>query len=124
MPRIRQTGHAQQIDFIIGQRVRIRRLQLRMTQEELGEEVALSYQQVQKYELGKDRMSVSRMLDIADVLKVDPCYFIKDLGSSKDMPFLSKDELKLVLAFSNIADSEIKKDTLKLVLSMLKASAA
>jgi transcriptional regulator with XRE-family HTH domain len=56
----------------LGQRVRARRLAMRMTQKRLGEQLGLTYQQVQRYESGADNISASRLNDIAIVMEVSP----------------------------------------------------
>lgn len=64
-------------DVFIGQRVRARRILIGMSQEKLGELLGLTFQQVQKYEKGTNRISGSRMVEIADALQVEPAYFFE-----------------------------------------------
>ena len=71
MPRKKQ----HEIDAYIGARVRLRRLMLQMSQEALGEELALTFQQVQKYEKGINRISASRLFELANALRVPVSYF-------------------------------------------------
>lgn len=75
-------------DRTIGQRVRIRRLEIGMSQERLAELLGLTFQQVQKYEKGVNRIAVSRLIDIADALKQPAATFIHGLG--KGAPLCSK----------------------------------
>jgi transcriptional regulator with XRE-family HTH domain len=63
-------------DKIVGGRVKKRRLQIDMSQDALGKAVGLSFQQVQKYENGHNRISVVRLLDIAKALGVTPGYLL------------------------------------------------
>ena len=58
------------IDIEIGSRVRMRRISVGMSQEKLGDMLGLTFQQVQKYEKGTNRISVSRLVDIAKILGV------------------------------------------------------
>ena len=61
-------------DVDIGMRIRLRRIELHMSQDQLGQALGVTFQQVQKYEKGTNRISVSRFLDICRALKVDPNY--------------------------------------------------
>jgi transcriptional regulator with XRE-family HTH domain len=71
-------------DKHVGQRVRMRRLMLGMSQEKLGDAIGLTFQQVQKYEKGTNRISSSRMQQIANVLQVAPPFFFEGVpGQSK-----------------------------------------
>ena len=61
-------------DIDLGMRIRLRRIDLRMSQDQLGQALGITFQQVQKYERGMNRISFSRFLDICRALKVDPNY--------------------------------------------------
>ena len=65
------------VDRHIGLRVRSRRLALGKSQEWLGEQLGLTFQQVQKYEKGANRVSGSRMVQIANALQTDPSFFFE-----------------------------------------------
>ena len=67
------------IDKEIGSRMRVRRMLIGFSQEKLSEMLGLTFQQVQKYEKGTNRISVSRMIDIANVLGVDIHFFFEGL---------------------------------------------
>ncbi|MEM9226206.1 MAG: helix-turn-helix transcriptional regulator, partial [Pseudomonadota bacterium] len=58
------------IDRIVGQRLRWRRRELKLTQEQLGEKLGLTFQQVQKYEKGVNRIAAGRLFEIAQVLGI------------------------------------------------------
>ena len=64
----RGTGSPNAIDVHVGSRVRLRRTLLGMSQEKLGEAIGLTFQQVQKYERGSNRIGASRLFDLARVL--------------------------------------------------------
>ncbi|WP_152047925.1 helix-turn-helix domain-containing protein [Aureimonas psammosilenae] len=70
------------VDVHVGNRLRLLRLQKGMTQEELGSLVGVSYQQIQKYETGSNRISASRLYFLAMQLSVGPEYFFGDLDAS------------------------------------------
>ena len=65
------------IDVYVGRRLRGRRINLHMSQTELGKTVGVTFQQVQKYETGKNRISGSRMAKVAQALGVTPAYFFE-----------------------------------------------
>ena len=75
-----------QIDKEIGSRMRMRRMLIGMSQEKLGEMLGLTFQQVQKYEKGTNRISVGRMIDIANVLGVEIGFFFEGLSGGKKAP--------------------------------------
>jgi len=66
----------------IGSRVKMWREFLRLSQEKLGSQLDVSFQQVQKYENGKNRISVEQLLDIARILDTDPGFFYAGLANS------------------------------------------
>ena len=68
-----------EVDAHVGRRVRERRNALGMSQEKLGNVLGVSYQQIQKYEAGTNRVSASRLWDIAKLLEVDLAYFFEGI---------------------------------------------
>ncbi len=83
-----RTGRNPKVEAAIGARIRAARIAARMSQTALGAAVGVSFQQVQKYEMGKDRVSASSLHGIAAVLGVHPGSFYGD-----DMPALAGDTL-------------------------------
>jgi transcriptional regulator with XRE-family HTH domain len=77
IPIIRKKG-TNPVDRHIGLRIRSRRLALGKTQEWLGDQLGLTFQQVQKYEKGANRVGGSRMMQIANALQTDPSFFFED----------------------------------------------
>ena len=69
------------VDKYVGSRVRMRRIMLGMSQEKLGEALGLTFQQVQKYEKGTNRVGASRLQQISEILQV-PVSFLFDGGPS------------------------------------------
>ena len=63
------------IDKYLGDRIRARRIMIKMSQEELGEKLGVSFQQIQKYEKGVNRVSAALMVSVAQILNVDIGYF-------------------------------------------------
>ena len=68
------------IDMHVGKRVRLRHTLLGMSQEQLGTELNITFQQVQKYERGANRISASRLWDIGQILDVPISYFFDDMS--------------------------------------------
>jgi transcriptional regulator with XRE-family HTH domain len=67
------------VDRHLGARVRFARIEKRISQGALGEQIGISFQQVQKYELGKDRISASQLMNIARILEKDIAFFFEDI---------------------------------------------
>ncbi|RDI62195.1 helix-turn-helix domain-containing protein [Microvirga subterranea] len=117
------------IDKEIGSRVRMRRISIGMSQEKLGDMLGLTFQQVQKYEKGTNRISVSRLVDIAKILGVDIHFFFNGIKSIKDdggfseeasPPYISEvmstpEGLQLIRTFTNIKNSRVRKSIVQLV---------
>src|SRR6188768_3164333 len=109
------------IDKHVGSRVRMRRMMLTMSQEKLGDALGLTFQQVQKYEKGTNRIGASRLQQISNILKVPVSFFFEGApsllpdgeGGFKDAPspayvsdFLATSEgLALTRAFTKIKDA-------------------
>ena len=72
---------AHPVDVHVGKRIRHRRWLVGMTQQQLAEKVGIKFQQIQKYETGANRVSASRLWDIADALDVPVSFFFEGLES-------------------------------------------
>ena len=72
------------VDVHVGKRIRQRRWLVGMTQQKLAEAVGIKFQQIQKYETGANRVSASRLWDIADALEVDVSFFFEGLKSGAE----------------------------------------
>src|SRR6195952_4825225 len=75
-------GRASPIDAHVGSRIRLRRTLMGMSQERLGEALGLTFQQVQKYERGVNRVGASRLFDLSRVLDVPISFFFDDMPDS------------------------------------------
>ncbi len=69
------------IDIHVGKRIRMRRLMLRMSQEKLADALGVTFQQIQKYEKGANRVGASRLQQIASALRVEVSFFFEGLPS-------------------------------------------
>ncbi|MGL4405372.1 MAG: helix-turn-helix domain-containing protein [Notoacmeibacter sp.] len=122
---------ANHIDVEIGQRIKQRRKSLSISQEKLGEALGVSFQQIQKYEKGINRVSVSSLKTIASFLDINPIFFygnetstehpgFAETGDGFDIVKMLRDpELKeLSRAFTSIKDETVRKTILDLVRSL------
>jgi transcriptional regulator with XRE-family HTH domain len=73
------------VDVHVGKRIRQRRWLVAMTQQQLGEKVGIKFQQIQKYETGMNRVSASRLWDIAAALEVSVSFFFDGISEESDM---------------------------------------
>jgi transcriptional regulator with XRE-family HTH domain len=124
------------MDAHVGTRVRLRRMLLGMSQEKLGEHLGLTFQQVQKYEKGVNRIGASRLFDLSRVLGVPVQFFYDEapagvsgtsvpagFGEQPDesyvVEFLSTREgLELNKAFVKISDAKVRRSIVDLVRSL------
>jgi transcriptional regulator with XRE-family HTH domain len=87
MPRLSQAeGESRSVDRHVGARIRLRRKLLGRSQEQLADALGLTFQQVQKYERGTNRVSASKLFGIARYLEVDVGYFFEQLAETPGSP--------------------------------------
>ncbi len=115
--RMASQGKPNPIDVHVGARVRLRRTLLGMSQEKLGESIGLTFQQVQKYERGANRIGASRLHDLSRVLDVPVSYFFDDMSDevSSQSPGLLYAEDKDPEVYVADSDPMSKRETLELV---------
>ncbi|MBB3021055.1 transcriptional regulator with XRE-family HTH domain [Microvirga lupini] len=120
------------IDKEVGSRVRMRRVSIGMSQEKLGDMLGLTFQQVQKYEKGMNRISVARLIEIAKILGVDIHFFLNGIESTKPTPGFAEENpptyvadmmstpegLQLVRNFTGIKNPKVRKSIVQLVASL------
>jgi transcriptional regulator with XRE-family HTH domain len=106
----RGTGVPDPIDIHVGSRIRTRRIYLDMRQEELARELGLTFQQVQKYESGANRVSASRLWEIAAILKMPIGYFFPgDQGQDRPNEQLQRPEsIELIRFFYAIPNARTR----------------
>ena len=78
-----ETRKSDGVDKHVGERVRLRRIMLKMSQTELGNKIGVTFQQLQKYEKGANRIGASRLYQLAQILNVPPGFFFEGLPGSK-----------------------------------------
>jgi transcriptional regulator with XRE-family HTH domain len=118
---------ANPVDQHVGARIRMQRMVRGFSQTELGKAVGVTFQQVQKYEKGVNRVSASRLQQIANVLKVAPDFFFEEAQAKKagnsgsnetiliDEFISSRDGIALAQAFTRIRDVKIRRSIVLLV---------
>ncbi|MDP6109239.1 MAG: helix-turn-helix transcriptional regulator [Rhodospirillales bacterium] len=125
-------GSPHPVDIHVGSRVRQRRTLLGMSQEKLGDALGLTFQQVQKYEHGANRIGSSRLHDISCIMDVPVSYFFEELPSGgagglaeepaafERDPMAKRETLELVRAYYRIADPKIRKRIFELTKAVAK----
>ncbi|MGF6176372.1 helix-turn-helix domain-containing protein [Ensifer sp. 4252] len=128
-----------QIDVFVGSRVRMRRLMAGLSQEKLADGLGITFQQVQKYEKGTNRIGASRLQAIADVLGVQPSFFFQEgeegatprtgLGDVREPNEISsfvssKEGIALNRAFLKITDPVLRKKIISLVAAVAQTPEA
>ncbi len=101
------------VDVHVGQRVRQRRWMADLTQQQLGDQVGIKFQQIQKYETGTNRISASRMWDIAAAMEVPVSFFFEgihgqtpDTGGARGDILTDKESHELVRAYYAIPETQ------------------
>ena len=125
-------------DVHVGSRVRLRRTLLGMSQEKLGEAIGLTFQQVQKYERGANRVGASRLYDLSRVLDVPVSFFFEEMAPVEQRasgladsaeryesdPMLKRETLELVRAYYKITDPHVRRRLFDLAKALAKSAEA
>ena len=124
------------VDVHVGGRVRMRRMMIGMSQDKLGDALGLTFQQIQKYEKGANRIGASRIFELASILEVPIQYFYDDFTSKTGrygfaegeadsfMQLLRTPEgVQLCRYFSEIRDPKVRKRVLDLVKTLSENAA-
>lgn len=114
---------AKRVDAYVGERIRERRTALGLTQEHLANALQISYQQVQKYETGANRVSAGRLYEVSKKLDVDISFFFDGLDEGSDAQPLehggkNRSTIELVRNFSYISDPHVRSAVSGLVKSL------
>ena len=129
------------IDEHVGNRVRLRRLFLGMSQDDLGTPLGVTFQQIQKYEKGTNRIGAGRLFDISKVLKVDIDYFYDGVAEDNGVYSLAekqkafkheevieernnRETIALINAYYSIQSPKVRKQALDMIKTLSKAEAA
>jgi transcriptional regulator with XRE-family HTH domain len=134
-------GVSNPVDQHVGARLRQRRTLMGLSQEKLGEAVGLTFQQIQKYERGANRIGASRLYQFSEVLDVDISYFFEEMPSEirtrrgayntglKDQeqdelqpnPMARRETLELVRYYYRISDPAVRKNVFELAKTLARA---
>jgi transcriptional regulator with XRE-family HTH domain len=122
------------VDVHVGQQIRLVRNLLGLTQEDTAQATGLTFQQIQKYEQGKNRVSASRLLQLCKVFNVEPNYFFEALIqkpgtpgfvlSEEQAPYKprdilgSRETIELLRAYYSISDTKKRKNILTIIRQM------
>ena len=132
--KMKKTPHP--VDEYVGMKLRWLRSKRKMSQERLGDQLGVTFQQVQKYEKGSNRVSASRLFEIARILEVDVAYFFDGFSQSANgtpdvstdanpppvpVDFLRTHEgIKLITAFTSIENPKLRKSVVDHVEALAK----
>ena len=139
---VSRTGKPNPVDIHVGSRVRLRRTLLGLSQEKLGEAVGLTFQQIQKYERGANRIGASRMYALSRVLDVPVAFFFEEMppeisgkggkpvtglaekyqAEFSHDPLAKRETLELVRAYYRIKEPTVRKRLFDLAKSLANAS--
>lgn len=108
------------VDAHVGRKVREIRLLRGMTQANVAEKLGLSFQQLQKYETGHNRISASRMYEIAQLLSVEPSYFFEGFSDTKQTMAAHLDErtARAAKALSTISDDAVRNQIQTMIMEL------
>jgi transcriptional regulator with XRE-family HTH domain len=120
---------AAMVDAHVGSRIRLRRRILGMSQENLGEAIGVTYQQVQKYEQGVNRVSAGMLWRIGQVLDAPVPFFFEDVVASEtqqpavadDQVMMRRETLELVRAYYRITDPALRRVLVQVARSIIKS---
>ena len=118
------------VDLYVGELLRDRRIILGKTQKDIAKDVGITYQQLQKYELGRNRISASRLYALSCILRVPITYFFEHLNQ-EDTILLNytnghgdRDRLELNRMFGQIQDYQVKRGILALMREVLRSESS
>ncbi|WP_052182842.1 helix-turn-helix transcriptional regulator [Rhizobium sp. YS-1r] len=125
------------IDIHVGSRIRLRRTMLKISQERLADGLGITFQQVQKYEKGSNRVGASRLQNIATLLDVPVSYFFADAPNGSPLVdgkpvmqeedavtafLMSREGMELNIAFQRVANAKLRQNIVQLVKSLGRPS--
>ena len=121
-------GRPHEVDIHVGQRLRLRRTLLGLSQGELGRRVGLTFQQIQKYERGANRIGASRLAEFAEALGVPPGWFFEEMpetprqrsrvlrqDADRFQGLGGRDTLELVRLYNKVRDRRVRERILALL---------
>ncbi|MCD8498110.1 MAG: helix-turn-helix domain-containing protein [Alphaproteobacteria bacterium] len=115
---MRTKRRATEADEIVGTNLRAVRILKGMSQEVLANHVGISFQQIQKYEKGVNRISAGMLFKLAEAMEEDPTVFLKD--NSKNSHIYSKEALEMLALFTKLQNSDARESIKRLMKSLIK----
>jgi len=119
---VQNTRSANEIDIHVGQRLRLARVLRGLSQDELGKKVGVTFQQIQKYERGANRVSAGRLVALAKALELEILFFFQELDETQTSPqralplnSLSEEDFDIVDALTKIDNSKLKRTLIRLI---------
>lgn len=130
---------SESIDSHVGKRLRQRRIELGMSQQKLSGVTGVSYQQIQKYERGTNRVGASMLWVLSEVLNVEPAYFFEGLGRRgrgaaghfglaeagaepyRHDTLSDRETMELVKAYSAVGDPQVRKGVRQMLTALAKS---
>lgn len=116
------TGRTSQIDIFVGQRIRLRRQLLKITQQELADSIGVSFQQIQKYENASNSLSSTRLWNISQALHAPLSFFFEDVKARQSLtnsnyidPLKRTETLELVKNYYKITNRLVAKQIFNLL---------
>lgn len=128
------------VDIHVGSRVRLRRMLVGLSQEKLGDSMGLTFQQIQKYEKGVNRIGASRLFKLSQVLDVPVQFFFEGMPAVEESKFAgmvegdteaflyeflnTRDGLELNRAFMKVGNPDVRRAIIELVRSLARGNGA
>lgn len=104
------------VDVYVGKRLRMRRKLLGLSQDDLGKQVGITFQQIQKYERGVNRMGASRLWEFAQALQISEAYFFDGYNNDQAGDDLhSEENEKLLTVYYHIADPMLRSKAIRIL---------
>ena len=103
------------IDREVGRRIKLRRLELRISQSDLAKTLNVTFQQVQKYENGRNRVSASRLSMVAKTLRVNPAHFFDFQFATVCSGDMDREAVALNVAFTRITDTALRTKIVEMI---------
>lgn len=96
------------VDIHVGRKLKQIRTLRRLSQTDVARQLNLSFQQIQKYEIGSNRVAASRLFELAQILDVPPSYFFDGLHDNNNTPPAKDPGMEIVSALASIKDEAVK----------------
>ncbi|MGJ8545394.1 MAG: helix-turn-helix domain-containing protein [Sulfitobacter sp.] len=110
------------VDIHVGRRLKQIRNLRRLSQADIAAKLDISFQQIQKYESGANRISASRLFDLAQIFQVEPRYFFDGLMKAEDVAENDDSDMRIIRAIAAIDDTAVQARLLALIENIVSSS--